>query len=215
MCIKCRSHKPIPEDDMQESDTDFVAVENVREHLDQSFTANGLSPCKLPKISSRDKEGYIKRKVKQVEEKTKDLLCQVAGIPSESLDIHTPTASISSVSESDVDYLVQAIKQKLSLATGNQEKLKLLTLAPMTWTIAKTVAEFGESEYLVCRARDLRKDHGILPDVTYCLGKPLETGTVDKVVAFFNDDNVSRLMPGKKDEEKKVPHWFTNRKDLF
>lgn len=71
MCIKCRSHKPIPEDDMQESDTDFVAVENVREHLDQSFTANGLSPCKLPKISSRDKEGYIKRKVKQVEEKQK------------------------------------------------------------------------------------------------------------------------------------------------
>ena len=69
--------------------------------------------------------------------------------------------------ESDVDYLVTALKQKLSLTTGKQQQIKLLTLAPQSWTIAKTIDEFGFGKRLVRRARELRKEHGILPEVTH------------------------------------------------
>ena len=77
-----------------------------------------------------------------------------------------------------------ALKQKLSLTTGKQQQIKLLTLAPQSWTIAKTIDEFGFGKRLVRRARELRKEHGILPEVTPTIGRPLSTDTVNSHSIF-------------------------------
>ncbi|XP_060777393.1 uncharacterized protein LOC132886578 [Neoarius graeffei] len=171
--------------------------EDIKDQLDKCFTAIGLSPCKISRVSPRDKEVYIKRKVEEVGHKTKEMLHWCAAVPSTSWA--APMMTTSSADVSDVGYLVTALKQKLSITTGKQEQIKLLTLVPQSWSIAKTIDEFGVSERLVRRARDLRLEHGILPVITPSIGRPLSTDTVNKVIAFFHQDDISRPLPGKKD----------------
>ena len=48
-----------------------------------------------------------------------------------------PATETSTTYESDIDYLVNALKEKLSVTNSKQEKLKLLSLAPKSWTIEK------------------------------------------------------------------------------
>ena len=59
------------------------------------------------------------------------MLCDSAGISSSSVaiaDDETPATSSSSVSEMDIKYLVQAIKEKLTVTKGKQGRVKLLSL---------------------------------------------------------------------------------------
>ena len=53
---------------------------------------------------------------------------------------------------------------------------------------------------MVCTARNLKKDHGILPEVPkMSKGKIITKDMEQKVKDFFEDDSISRQMPGKKD----------------
>ena len=53
------------------------------------------------------------------------------------------------------------------------EKVKLLTLTPESWTIEKTMKEFEVSKYLVKKARSLKKELGILAEPKAKTGKVL------------------------------------------
>lgn len=171
---------------------DYVQQEDIKDQLDKCLTAIGLSPCKISQVSARDKETYIK-----VDHKTKEMLHWCAAVLSTSCA--APMMTTSSADVGDVGYLVIALKQRLSITTGKQEQIKLLTLVPQSCSIAKTIDEFGVSEHLVRRARNLRLEHGISPVSTPSRGRPLSTDAVNKVVAFFQQDDISRPLPGKKD----------------
>ena len=99
----------------------------------------------------------------------------------------------------DIDFLVQDVKDKLKISSGIRETLQLLTLAPRSWTIEKTAQEFGLTNYLVRRFWELRNTHGTLPNIQPSMRKPIQQDTVDNVVSFFYNDEISRIMPGKKD----------------
>ena len=58
---------------------------------------------------------------------------------------------------------------------------------------------FKVSDYLVKRARDLKNHKGILASPERKKGKMLPNEVVQIVKLFYEDDEVSRLMPGKKD----------------
>ena len=101
-----------------------------------------------------------------------------------------------------MEYLVNALKDKLTVTKSKKEKISLLTLVSNSWTLPKTIEQFGHlgvTEYLVRRSRQLKKDHGILPNVTPSLERALSEATKEKVIAFYKDDEVSRILPGKKD----------------
>ena len=200
LCTDCRKYKPAEDniDEFNYQPAEYVSPVEVRKQLDDTLTSIGLSPCKIAKVSRRDTATYINKKAKQVEEKSKELLCQCADIPSTSVQSADPAVESTS-SDNDIDYLVQAIKDKLKVSPGKQQKLKLLTIAPKSWTIARTAEEFGVTNYLVRRARELRNIHGIIPDVQPGMGRRLPQDVIDKVVSFFNFDDISRIMPGKKD----------------
>ena len=179
---------------------DFVSEEHLHEQLDTSLTAIGISPLKLPKLHQHERHSYIKRKTKQIKEKSQQMLCDYAGLPSSSMNV-PPDISKETVSEVDMEYLVNALKDKLTVTKSKKEKISLLTLVPNSWTLPKTIEQFGHlgvTEYLVRRSRQLKKDHGMLPNVTPSLGRALSEATKEKVIAFYKDDEVSTILPGKK-----------------
>ena len=97
-----------------------------------------------------------------------------------------------------MDQLVQLVKDKMNVSP-NHKQLQLLTLAPESWSIEKTVKEFNVSEYKVKQARQLKKDHGVLADPKPKVGRKLSKQIEERVTAFYQNDEHSRQLPGKKD----------------
>lgn len=44
---------------------------------------------------------------------------------------------IKSTSEADIDYLVERMKEKMGTTTKHQDKIKILTVAPKSWSYAQ------------------------------------------------------------------------------
>lgn len=80
-----------------------------------------------------------------------------------------------------------------------KEKVKLLTLTPASWTIDKTVKEFGVTRYLVKKARALKKSKGLLSEPEQKQGHGLPAHVVKLIKDFYSDDEFSRQCPGQKD----------------
>ena len=66
--------------------------------------------------------------------------------------------------------------------------------------LKKTCNEFGVSKYAISQARDLKKKYGILarPDA-YLGSNTLSQDIITAVELFYQDDEFSRMCPGKKD----------------
>lgn len=176
---------------------EFVPEDEAGKQLDDSLTTLGLTPIKATRLRTTDRIPYAKRKLKQMHEHSKELLSVSINVPASSMsspqkDNHGCTA------ENDLDTLLAALKKKLEGSTKAQ-KISLLTLAPESWSITKTATEFGVTEYIVRRSRELKNEQGILPDIVHAKGKPISQQTVKDVTAFYNEDDISRMMPGSKD----------------
>jgi hypothetical protein len=141
---------------------------------------------------------YAKRKWHEIQTSSKELIAECTSVPPELL--HRPAVETDSASkaEADLAWLVQALKEKVSIS-NRQQQLSLLTLVPQSWTLEKVSAEFGVTMYTARQSRKLQKDLGILPSVPPARGKPLPEETVELVKAFYYDDEMSRVMPGVKD----------------
>lgn len=100
--------------------------------------------------------------------------------------------------EADINFLVEALKQKMILAKREQQ-ISLLTLAPQSWSIEKVAFEFNVTKYTARQSRTLQKEQGILPTVVPVRGKPLSDDTVRLIQDFYHEDDISRVMPGAKD----------------
>ena len=98
----------------------------------------------------------------------------------------------------DIKDLVGCIKCKMSHSTRN-EKLRLLTLAPQSWSIDTVVQEFGVTDYLAKKARNLKKTKGIRPNPERKLGHGLPEDHIKLIKDFYQDDEFSRQCPGQKD----------------
>ena len=98
----------------------------------------------------------------------------------------------------DFMVLLDQIKEKCK-KVNRKEKNKLLTLVPDSWTIQRTMDEFSVTEYIVKRARELKKEKGILGDVDHNRGKVLNPAVKERVQSFYENDNYSRMCPGKKE----------------
>ena len=76
-------------------------------------------------------------------------------------------------------------------------KIQILTLSP--FTIRETSEFFGASQYLVKKARDLKKSHGIIPEMEPGHRVKLSDETKTLVANFFDSDDVGRVCPGKRE----------------
>ena len=99
---------------------------------------------------------------------------------------------------SDEREIIKQLKEKFSTATRS-EKIQILTVLPKSWSIRKIQQEFGTSNFMARKAKELVDRKGILTTPDPKPGHCLAETTVDLVCNFYESDNISRIMPGKKD----------------
>ena len=98
----------------------------------------------------------------------------------------------------DVDNLMNDLKSEF-LSSSYQEKIQILTLKPDSWTTEKTCNFFDTTKHAVQKAINLKKQEGILSMPKRAKQKGISSEDLQVVTNFFNDDEYSRQLPGRKD----------------
>ena len=197
MCTNCVQRlKDNPVDDEQDTtmNVDYALPPSEQiETLKDNVLSLGCSPLKS--VSKRDKRRYGKRKARDMASAAKCNVAKALHLESNEL---SSTESECCVKCQDQERLIDLLKQKC-MVSSRQEKLKLLTLAPASWSIKRTANEFQVTKHLVKKSRALKKSKGILADPISRKGKTLDSDIKDRVVALYQSDEYSRICPGKKD----------------
>ena len=157
------------------------------------------SPINLHSLPSHSKEPYAKRKMEALQASFSEKMSKVMKV-----DLAPPVETEKlpkDVQEKidDMDELIRLMKEKLQTCNTRREKIQVLTLAPNSWSRKKVAEEFNASDYAVRQARILLKEKGLMALPEPRKGKKLSDTTVELVRKFYEDDEYSRLMPGKKD----------------
>ena len=90
----------------------------------------------------------------------------------------------------DGSEMIQQLKEKFQSTAERSEQLQILTVLPKSWSLKKIMAR---------KSKDLVKEKGVLSHPGPKPGPSLPQETVGVVHAFYEYDNISRVMPGKKD----------------
>ena len=77
--------------------------------------------------------------------------------------------------------------------------MQILTVFPKSWSLKKIPQEFGVSNYMARKSKELVEEKGVLSLPGPKPGPSLPPETVDTVHTFYESDDISRIMPGKKD----------------
>jgi hypothetical protein len=97
-------------------------------------------------------------------------------------------------------------------------KLKILTLFPKSWGIRRTEEEFQTSNWLARKARELVRHQGILSSPNPQPSKARLVKYLEDIVnTFYESDEISHTVPGKKDFKsvKKDGKWIYVQKRLI
>lgn len=100
--------------------------------------------------------------------------------------------------EEDVEEFLQGIKDHFHNLQDNAQRIQILTMAPLSWSVNKVATEFNCSWRLANNARRLREERGMLASPVAKAGKYLSENIL-KVENFYQSDENSRQMPGMKD----------------
>lgn len=185
------------EDDGQEGQyTSYVPDEF--SDLNESVTLLGCSPMKDSSVSQRDMVGYGKRKLDQAQQAFKQQLANKINVEPSLLANQDDTSCENCADHADLHKMINDMKEKCAIST-KQKKLQILTMSPSSWSIKKTAEEFNVSEYMVKKARSLKQSHGVFSEPSPKHGKELSPETQKAVVEFYEDDEYTRLCPGKKE----------------
>ena len=95
--------------------------------------------------------------------------------------------------------MIQQLKEKLWETNRRSEQVQVLTVLPKSWTVKKIQQEFGVSEYLAQQSKKLVEERGILSLPGPSRRPSLSPETFTTVCNFYESDEISRVMPGKKD----------------
>ena len=210
ICDTCRRKlqtTPIEKltDDPVEFDAgdDSHEIEGTVSDFDESHTAEGSSPSataayvdSTTAISSLNKylaevgmtpytktkasqPYYPDKKMKETTESMKQLILSEPG--------------------DDDSETIRQLKDKFSKTGKRGEQMQILTVLPQSWSVKKIEKEFGVSNYTARKSKELVKEKGILSTPNPKPGSSLPQETTDLVIQFYESDDVSRVMPGKKD----------------
>jgi len=98
----------------------------------------------------------------------------------------------------DDSEIIGQLKEKFHASTDKSQKVQILTILPKSWSIIKVQEEFAASNYMACKAKELVKEQGIFSSPNPKHGSTLSLTTVKLVQAFYEFDEISRIMPGKR-----------------
>lgn len=167
-----------------QTDTNFTDPNLSLEYLNKSLSNIEESPITKKRLHS---PGYCRKKLGKV---TKKLTHELVG--------DTNFSENEEQVNLDSEIIVQ-LKEKFQNTTKKSEKFLILTTIPKSWNIKKIENEFHVSNRMARKAKSLVKEKGIMSCPDPKPGKTLDQNVADKVKDFYNSDDVSRIMPGKKD----------------
>lgn len=102
----------------------------------------------------------------------------------------------------DLSAILKGLKEKFfSLPPNDPDRITILTILPLNWTIDRICSEFKTSSKSVRKAKELKKLHGSLSRPTPKLGKAITITEISKVSEFYEDDDNSRVLPGVKNKK--------------
>ena len=106
---------------------------------------------------------------------------------------------VESSDSGDDGEIIKQLKEKFHTTAERSKKVRVLTVLPKSWSMRRIQAEFGASDYMVRRARELVKQKGILSTPNLKPGHSIAAEICESVCRFYESDEVSCVMPGKKD----------------
>ena len=148
--------------------------------INQCLSAIGETPIVKKKLQQTK---YPREKMKKIRTAVKKLIA--------------PTMEPGDVD--DESEIIMQLKEKFQGTSERSEKVQILTVLPRSWSIRQVQEEFGASNYMARKAKELVKQKGILSTPNPRHGHALAVETNDLVQRFYESDEVSRIMPGKKD----------------
>ena len=95
--------------------------------------------------------------------------------------------------------IIRQLKEKFHASADKSQKVQILTVLPKSWSVQKVQKEFATSNYMARKAKELVKEQGIFSSPNPKHGSGLPLTTVKLVQAFYEFDEISRIMPGRKD----------------
>ena len=155
----------------------------------------GLLEClPLKHVSERDRVSPGKRKLHQVYIVVKDRFSSVLNIEDDSQKENVVCCK----KAEDLDGLIFLTKEKVT-STKTEEKEKLLTLVPDSWTLKEIEEFFHKSNRIARNSPVLKNEKGLLPKVESRRGKVLPKEINDRVINSYQSNEFSRMCPGKKE----------------
>ena len=133
----------------------------------------------LPATSMVCNDCRLKRSMKRSDSSMSiDDSSNISNMECDAISTDHRNSSISTEEESlstrllELEELLQGLKDKFTSLEGNDPmRLRILTIAPESWSVRQISREFGTSRTLAKKAKELRSASGVLADVTAKAGK--------------------------------------------
>ena len=182
----------------------------------------GISPIKVHGKPFSSRKSLSKRKINTAMEAVTGKVAKTLKLTKFDLD-NTMTIEGNEDAAKEIpenaaqfDHLMSLIKGKVLSCKTSREKIQYLTLCPCEWSIDKHSEYFQVSKYLIQKSRDFAKENGVLSLSLQKKGKSVSHEMKEEIVSFYENDEISRIMPGKKDyisigrnmhKQKKTPSY--------
>ena len=187
-------------DEVPLDDTTYKVHSTPKKRLNISLETIDVSPVKLHSVAQHSRSTKAKKKLDKVIDSYKNTIAEAYNVSMNVLDTSDSFFEDSDVQSkaAELERLHAAMREKLKIASY-PEKIQILTLIPDKWSREYASKQFDVSVYLIRTARELKKVNGILAKPELKKGKILPQKTLDLVQSFYEDDEYSRQMPGKKE----------------
>ncbi|XP_074112106.1 uncharacterized protein LOC141535849 [Cotesia typhae] len=175
----------VGESQIQQSSSSLseLSLEITRPIVNEALLLLNQSPLLARRVND---ETYLNNKVSRVADSLKKAL----GIPNP-VDFQC--------SNTDAAEIITKLREKFhDTNTTKSLRIQMLTLMPSSWSIEKIVEVMGTTTYMARLAINLEADKGILSIPEKKMGHGLSVEVSSAVINFYNDDEMSSPMPGKK-----------------
>lgn len=164
---------------------DEVTISAAIDSINQGLNLIGVSPIQKKKVSQHR---YSQEKINNISEALNTKIFQLSVNP-----------NVDSPDENDEDNIVQVLKDEFNATTERSKRMKILTIFK-DWSFQKIQCHFPLATYHMIRiAKKTAVEKGILSDTTPKSHPSLNEEVVSLINNFYELDENSRVMPGKKD----------------
>ena len=192
ICDSCRKKlAKLPDLRIIESPAWCVSPLRDEPYVDVPEAMAAMNRC-LSEIGETPLSKSERHNPKRVEDKVEKLTEAMMGL-------FIDDTTVSKTGQNDEGEIILQLKEKFQTTTKRSEQLQILTVLPRSWTRKHIQSEFGVSDYMARKCKQLVLEKGILSSPDPKPGPSLPSETVEIVTNFYQSDEISRTMPGKKD----------------